>query len=180
MNQNRPPGYGENWKRVLIAFGDVQDGQLTPYTAAEAQQGEQRWSGWAPIRQALECIESATQPAPTSTPTPAPTPTPTPTPALVPASAPTPTPAPTPTQSVAPANNCVADSLLATVRYYYDANQNRPPGYGENWKRVLIAFGDVQDGQLTPYTAAEAQQSEQRWRGWRPVRQTLECIESAT
>ena len=180
VNQNRPPGYGENWKRVLIAFGAVQDGQLTPYTAAEAQQGEQRWSGWAPIRQALECIESATQPAPTSTPTPAPTPTPTPTPALVPASAPTPTPAPTPTQSVAPANNCVADSLLATVRYYYDANQNRPPGYGENWKRVLIAFGDVQDGQLTPYTAAEAQQSEQRWRGWRPVRQTLECIESAT
>ena len=170
VNQNRPPGYGENWKRVLIAFGDVQDGQLTPYTAAEAQQGEQRWSGWAPIRQALECIESATQPAPTPTPTPALAPTPTP----------TPTPAPTPTQSVASANNCVADSLLATVRYYYDANQNRPPGYGENWKRVLIAFGDVQDGQLTPYTAAEAQQSEQRWRGWRPVRQALECIESAT
>ena len=100
---------------------------------------------------------------------------------------PTPTPAATPTPTSAPAraaaapdNNCVADSLLATVRYYYDVNQNRPPGYGENWKRVLIAFGDVQDGQLTPYTAAEAQQGEQRWSGWRPVRQALECIESAT
>ena len=100
---------------------------------------------------------------------------------------PTPTPAATPTPTSAPAraaaapdNNCVADSLLATVRYYYDVNQNRPPGYGENWKRVLIAFRDVQDGQLTPYTAAEAQQGEQRWSGWRPVRQALECIESAT
>ncbi len=38
---------------------------------------------------------------------------------------------------------CVSDVLLSTVRYYYDANRDNPPNYGENWKRVLIAFGDV-------------------------------------
>ena len=358
-NKHRPPNYGENWKRVLIAFGDMQDSQLTPYTAAEAEQSEQRWSGWKPVREALVCIESANQP---STPvisiaagsgvtegsdaTFTVTASPTPTAALTVSvtvsqsgdyaastgaqtiSIPTtgsytlaisttndstdesdgsvtatvdtgtgytvsssngsatvavsdddvpeisisagsgvtegsdatftvtasPTPAaplsvsvtvsqsgdyaastgtqtvtiPTsgsytltisttndstdesdgsvtatvdtgtgytvssssgsatvavsdddPTPSVVPAHNCVSDSLLATVRSYYDANKHRTPTYGENWKRVLIAFGDVQDSQLTPYTAAEAEQSEQIWSGWKPVREALACIEAA-
>ena len=177
-NQDRPPNYGANWKRVLIAFGDVQDDQLTPFTAAEALEGEQRWRGWRPVRQTLECLEATPQSAPASTPTPTPTPTPALAPTPTPTPTPLPTPTPTPTTSVAPANDCVSDHLLATVRYYYNANQDRPPNYGANWKRVLIAFGDVQDDQLTPFTAAEALESEQRWRGWRPVRQTLECLEA--
>ena len=43
----------------------------------------------------------------------------------------------------------VSDTLLSTVRYYYEANKDNPPNYGENWKRVLIAFGDVADANLT-------------------------------
>ncbi len=70
---------GENWKRVLIAFGDVEDSQLTPFPAADALVREARWSGWKPIRQALECIEAAAEVAPTPTPTPTPTATPAPT-----------------------------------------------------------------------------------------------------
>ncbi len=72
---------------------------------------------------------------------------------------------------------CVSDVLLSTVRYYYDANRDNPPNYGENWKRVLIAFGDVQDANLTAYTAAEARASEEVWAGWLPTRMALECIE---
>ena len=79
-----------------------------------------------------------------------------------------------------PTSHCVSDSLLNLVRYYYSANQNRAPHYGENWKRVLIAFGDMQDDQLTPHTAAEATQGETIWSGWTPVREALECIETAT
>ena len=365
-NRNNSPGYGKNWKRVLIAFGDVQDDHLTPFTAAEATQSEQRWFGWTPVRQALECIETSTQPDPTpeisiaagsgvtegsdatftltASPTPAaaltvnvtvsqsgdygattgaqtvtiPTggsytltvatsddstdeadgsvtatlntgtgytvssssssstvaisddddpPPATPEISIVGGSGVTegadatftitasPTPAaaltvsvtvsqsgdygattgaqtvtiPTggsytltvatsddsndeadgsvtatlnrgtgytvssssgaatvavadddPTPGVVLVSDCVSDQLLNTVRSYYDANRNNPPIYGENWKRVLIAFGDVQDDQLTPFTAAEATQSEQRWSGWTPVRQALECIETST
>ena len=75
--------------------------------------------------------------------------------------------------------NCVADSLLSKVRHYYDINKNRSPGYGKNWKRVLLAFGDVSDSQLTAFTAAEAQARESRWSGWTPVREALDCIEDA-
>ena len=75
--------------------------------------------------------------------------------------------------------NCVADSLLSKVRHYYDINKNRSPGYGKNWKRVLLAFGDVSDSQLTAFTAAEAQERESRWSGWTPVREALDCIEDA-
>ena len=216
-NQNRAPHYGVNWKRVLIAFGDVQDDQLTPYTASEAAQGEQRWFGWTPVRQALQCLETTTPPtatptptpAPTAAPTPLPTPTPTsvpPTPTPTPAPTATPTPLPTPTPTPVPptatptpvpptatptpvpptatptptpsVNNCVSDQLLSKVRSYYDVNKTRAPGYGRNWKRVLIAFGDMHDDQMTPYTAALAAQGEQRWFGWAPVRQALACIEA--
>ena len=76
-------------------------------------------------------------------------------------------------------DHCVADSLLSKVRHYYDINKNRSPGYGKNWKRVLLAFGDVSDSELTAFTAAEAQERESRWSGWTPVREALDCIEDA-
>ena len=372
-NKDRAPSYGRNWKRVLITFRDVQDSQLTPFTAAEALAGEQQWFGWKPVREALECIEEATTPPPpppppppdpeisisagsaitegsdvtfTVTATPAPpsaltvsltasqigsfgattgadtvtipttgsatftvsttndntdepdgsvtatlsigsgytvsgtsnaatvsvsdddqpapatpvisiaagsgvtegsdatftvTASPAPTTALnisvtisqsggyvttgsrsviIPTSG-TKTFAVTTTDdsddepdgsvtatissgtgytvlssastaTVAVSDNddaqlalqatidsCVSNSLLATVRRYYDANKDRAPSYGRNWKRVLITFRDVQDSQLIPFTATEALAGEQVWFGWRPVREALECIEAA-
>ena len=368
-NKDRAPHYGRNWKRVLIAFRDVEDSQLTPFTAAEALAGEQQWFGWKPVREALECIEEATAPPPpppdpeisisagsavsegadatfTVTSSPAPTtaltvnltvsqigsfgattgadtvtiPTtgsatftvsttndstdepdgsvtatlstgtgytvsgtsnaatvsvsddddaPPATPVIGIAAGSgvtegsdatftvTASPAPTtaltisvtisqsgdyvtngsrtvtiptsgtktfavtttddsddePDGSVtatissgtgytvsssassatlavsddddaqlalqATIDSCVSNSLLATVRRYYDANKDRAPSYGRNWKRVLITFRDVQDSQLTPFTAAEALAGEQVWFGWKPVREALECIEAA-
>ena len=77
-------------------------------------------------------------------------------------------------------DNCVTDGLLSTVRHYYDVNKNRSPGFGKNWKRVLIAFGDATDSQLTAFTASEAQERESRWSGWTPVREALDCIEDAS
>ena len=81
--------------------------------------------------------------------------------------------------SQATIDSCVTGSVLTTVRRYYDVNKDRAPNYGRNWKRVLITFRDVQDSQLTPFTAAEALAGEQRWFGWMPVREALECIEAA-
>ena len=78
-----------------------------------------------------------------------------------------------------PATNCVSGTMLNQVRHYYDVNKDRTPGYGKNWKRVLIAFGDTTDTNLTAFTAAEARDRESKWSGWRPVRMTLECIEAA-
>ena len=367
-NKDRSPHYGRNWKRVLIAFADMQDPQLTPFTATEALAGEQIWFGWKPARQALECIEEATAPPPPATPeisitagngvtegndatfTVTATPTPTanldvtiaisqsgdfgattgaqtvtiPTsgsytlsqslpPAMTARTKPdgsvtatihtgtgytvstsngaatvavsdddvpeisvaagsgvtegsaatfTVTASPTPhaalsvgvsvaqsgdygattgaqtvtiptsgsyTLSVSTSDDsadepdgsvtatintgtgytvssssgsatvavsdddaggqtppqdvidaCVSDSVLVLVRGYYDANKDRSPHYGRNWKRVLIAFADMQDSQLTPFTATEALAGEQIWFGWKPVRQALECIEDAT
>ena len=80
---------------------------------------------------------------------------------------------------VAPPPGCVSDDTLNLARRYYDLNKHRAPGYGRNWRRVLIAFGDLTDTQLTAFTAAEARQSETRWTGWRPFREALECIEQA-
>ncbi len=74
-------------------------------------------------------------------------------------------------------SRCVSDNLLKTVRYFYEANQDSPPNHGENWKRVLIAFGDVEDPSLTAYTADEARASEDVWAGWLPTRVALECLE---
>ena len=76
-------------------------------------------------------------------------------------------------------DSCVSNSLVVLVRQYREANRNNAPGYGRNWKRVLIAFGDVEDSELTPFTAAEALAGEQVWFGWRPIREALECIEAA-
>ena len=81
--------------------------------------------------------------------------------------------------SQATIDSCVTDSVISTVRRYYDVNKDRAPNYGRNWKRVLITFRDVQDSQLTPFTASEALAGEQRWFGWMPVREALECIEAA-
>ena len=74
--------------------------------------------------------------------------------------------------------NCVSDSLLGKVPHYYDINKHRAPGYGQNWRRVLLAFGDLKDANLTPFTAAEARARESRWFGCRPVRVALDCIEA--
>ena len=79
---------------------------------------------------------------------------------------------------VTPPPNCVSDTLLAKVRHYYDINKHRAPGYGQNWRRVLLAFGDLSDANLTPFTAAEAKARESRWFGWKPVRVALDCIEA--
>ena len=76
-------------------------------------------------------------------------------------------------------SRCVSDAMLARVRHYYDINKHRAPGHGQNWKRVLVAFGDVEDSNLTAMTAASARERETRWRGWKPVRKALECIEDA-
>ena len=78
-----------------------------------------------------------------------------------------------------PPPGCVSDKTLELARDYYELNRHRAPGYGRNWRRVLIAFGDITDTQLEAFTAAEARQSETRWAGWRPFRQALECIEQA-
>ena len=56
-NKNKSPNYGKSWKRVLITFHDVTDENLTPYTAVEALQSETIWSGWKPVREAIQCIE---------------------------------------------------------------------------------------------------------------------------
>ena len=74
-------------------------------------------------------------------------------------------------------SHCLTGNILQTVRGYYDSNKNNSPNYGKNWKRVLITFHDVTDENLTPYTAAEALQSETRWSGWKPVREAIQCIE---
>ena len=369
LNRDRAPGFGRNWRRVLVAFGDVTNEQLTAMTAAEALEREQLWFGWRPFREALECIEAAQQPANpeisiaagsgvtegssasfTVTASPAPTtalsvdvtvsqsgdfgvttgsrtvtiPTAgtftltvdttgdstdeadgsvtvaidTGTGYTVSSSAgsatvavaddddpPPPPPPPPPadpeisitagsdvaegtaatftlTASPAPASalpvtvtvaqsgsfgvstgartvtiptsgsytltiattddtadeadgsvtvtigtgigyivsstqsaatvavsddddpppvpaGCVSDEVLESARDYFDLNRDRAPSFGRNWRRVLIAFGDVVDDQLTAFTAAEALEGEQIWFGWRPFREALECIEAA-
>ena len=78
-----------------------------------------------------------------------------------------------------PPPGCVPERTLKLARDYYELNRHRAPGYGKNWRRVLIAFGDITDTQLEAFTAAEARQSETRWAGWRPFREALECIEQA-
>ena len=82
------------------------------------------------------------------------------------------------------ATACVSDQLLAKVEGYYEHNRNRPPGYGENWFRVLVAFG-VQTADawtatsrtMTPMTAADAREREANWFGWGPMAEALECLE---
>ena len=372
LNRDRAPGYGRNWRRVLVAFGDIVDDQLTAFTAAEALEREQLWFGWKPFREALECIEEASQKPPpppvpeisvaagsgvtegsaasftvTASPAPAaaltvdvtvsqsgdfgaatgartvtipttgafalsvdtigdstdeadgsvtvtvdagtgytvsssagsatvavadddPAPPPPPPPAdpeisIAAGSGVTeggdaiftltasPVPAASldvsvtvsqsgdfaatgertvtiPTTGTAtftvattddttdevdgsvtatvgsgtgytvsssagsasvavsddddpppppPPADCVSDEVLELARDYYEMHRDRAPGYGRNWLRVLVAFGDVVDDQVTAFTAAEVLEREQLWFGWRPFREALECIEAA-
>ncbi len=72
-----------------------------------------------------------------------------------------------------------AADLVATVRGYYASNRNRADrNFGENWLRVLIAFGAETSATLEPYTVAEARAGEDAWSGWRPVRIELERLEN--
>ncbi len=70
--------------------------------------------------------------------------------------------------------------LVREVRSYYEANRSRADrNYGENWLRVLIAFGAETHATLQPYTVVEARAGEAIWRsGWRPVRAELERLEA--
>ena len=79
---------------------------------------------------------------------------------------------------------CVPDTLLQQVEDYYTHNSGNSPGYGENWFRVLLAFGVRSPGDwtadnrvITPMTAASAREREASWFGWGPVADALECIE---
>ncbi len=81
---------------------------------------------------------------------------------------------------------CVSDTLLQQVEDYYDHNSGNSPGYGENWFRVLVAFGARSPSDWTadnrviePMTAASARVREASWFGWGPVADALECIEGA-
>ena len=56
---NRALGGGNNWLQVLIAFGVETHPTLQPYTAAEAREQEEIWSGWRPVRMELERLERA-------------------------------------------------------------------------------------------------------------------------
>ena len=67
-------------------------------------------------------------------------------------------------------------SLVALVRRYHQINLNKP-NKGQNWFRVLIAFGAETDPTLEPFTAAEARQAEKVWGGWTPIREELERLE---
>ncbi len=68
-NANRSPNYGANWYRVLIAYRSERADRPLPdwegataaptaaFTAADAEDEEAVWSGWAPVREVLECLE---------------------------------------------------------------------------------------------------------------------------
>ncbi len=274
-NRNRADrNYGENWLRVLIAFGAETHATLQPYTVAEARAGEAIWrSGWRPVRAELERLEACgsalsgtpgqqNEPVPqtpevnitaasggteggdatfTLTATPAPasnlavsvtvtaagdygvttgdrtvtiptTGSATLTVATVDDDADEPNGsvtlalnagdgyavgalsslavdilddddpvAPALLDSVVPPLACTATSaeLVKKVRGYYELNRGRAErNHGENWLRVLIAFGEETHATLQPYTSAEARVGEQAWDGWREVREELERLEA--
>ncbi len=81
---------------------------------------------------------------------------------------------------IPPPTTCAATStdLVEKVRGYYELNRSRADrGHGENWLRVLIAFGAETHATLQPYTSAEAQAGELAWDGWVEVREELERLE---
>lgn len=150
------PGGGQNWLRVLKAFGFAWNeipGDLRPYTAAEARESEKVWFGWGPVAAELEKLEGIDPPAQAQAANAAQS-------------------GPAPEYKLDPA-------LVQTVRGYYEINKDRADrNHGENWHRVLIAFGQGTHATLTPYTAAEARESEKIWSGWKPVREALEGLEA--
>ncbi len=262
LNRNRADrGGGENWRRVLIAFGAETSTTLAPYTAAEARKSEAIWSGWRPIREELERLEACGAAAAMSPPLLVVTVTgggavtegadavftvrrtgdsaaslmvlltvaedtaegqdfvnsgEEGSKEAVIAAGQTEI-----TYTVPTANDitdepdgmvtltlredaaykrgepyagtvgvtdddvtpviCAATSaeMVAKVRSYHALNRNRADrGYGENWFRVLIAFGAETHATLAPYTAAEARSGETIWSGWRPIREELERLEA--
>ena len=69
--------------------------------------------------------------------------------------------------------------VVKRVERYYEANKHRSDrNYGNNWLRVLVAFGQYQERGITPYSAAEAWESVKAWRGWEEVALALEGLES--
>ena len=72
--------------------------------------------------------------------------------------------------------------ITKTVKHYYTVNVAK--GRGENWDRVLIAFGEnsalkrnaERTEPLAPYTSAEAKEGVQKWSGWRPVYEELKRL----
>ena len=72
------------------------------------------------------------------------------------------------------------DIIVKKVEGYYESNKNRADrGHGENWLRVLVAFGQYQERGLKPYSAAEAWESAKKWGGWKEIAQCLERLEAA-
>ncbi len=70
--------------------------------------------------------------------------------------------------------------VVKRVEGYYEANKHRADrNHGENWLRVLVAFGQYQERGIKPYSAAEAWESAKIWGGWKEVAQALEGLESA-
>jgi len=159
---------------VLIAFGAETHATLAAYTAAEARESERKWSGWRPVREELERLEACGASI------------------SVAQNAPPPEDNDEAVAEVEAAEDgeaqddatppaCAAPpaSLVSTVRGYWQSNRGRAErGYGENWRRVLIAFGAETHATLAAYTAAEARDSERKWSGWRPVREELERLET--
>ena len=45
-SNKKKAGYGRNWERVLISFGEIKGSNLQPYTSVEAEAGAKQWSGW--------------------------------------------------------------------------------------------------------------------------------------
>ncbi|MCY4286774.1 MAG: hypothetical protein OXC65_15715, partial [Thiotrichales bacterium] len=260
LNRSRADrNHGENWLRVLIAFGVETHPTLQPYTSAEARAGESAWDGWVEVREELERLEacgnsqqqSVTPPTPeiaisggagvteggdaeftlTATPPPASaievSVTVTETGSFAASGA---TGARTVTvgtggtatftvatendtadepdglinaavaagsgytlgsstvASVAvtdddvspPPKTCAPTStdLVEKVRGYYELNRSRADrNHGENWLRVLIAFGAETHATLQPYTSAEARAGEPAWDGWVEIREELERLE---
>ena len=127
-------------------------------------------------------------PPPTNTPVPPPTNTPVPPPTntLVPPPPNTPVPPPLPSNTPIPPpptntpvpqqSYSVPDRLMQTVRDYYDTNV-AAGRTGNNWLRVLIAFGAETHDTLSPMTAAEARERVSRWGGWKPIAEALEQLE---
>ncbi len=66
--------------------------------------------------------------------------------------------------------------VVIRVEGYYEANKHRRGG-GQNWLRVLVAFGQYRERNIKPYSAAEAWESAKVWDGWKEVAQALEKLE---
>ena len=264
LNRGRADrNHGENWLRVLIAFGAETHPTLQPYTSAEARAGESAWDGWVEVREELERLEgcgsqqqSETPPTPeiaisggagvteggdaeftlTATPPPASdievSVTVTETGSFAASGATgartvTVDTGGTATFTVATENDtadepdglinaavaagsgytlggstvasvavtdddapaqpqtttCAATSadLVEKVRGYYELNRSRADrNHGENWLRVLIAFGAETHATLQPYTSAEARAGESAWDGWVEIREELERLEGCS